>query len=73
MIQPFQLPVRILVLFGSFLILGMVLSVDFPTTVAADFSEQQQLVDKAKLTIERFRADPSLKEAIQAWSPETKA
>jgi lipid-binding SYLF domain-containing protein len=73
MVQPFLLSVRKVVLFGSFLILGMVLSVDFPTAVAADFSEQQQLVDKAKLTIERFRADPSLKEAIQAWSPETKA
>jgi lipid-binding SYLF domain-containing protein len=50
-----------------------VLAAGIQTAPAADFSEQQQLVDKAKLTIERFSADPSLKEAIRSWSPETRA
>jgi len=65
------------ILFGSLLCLfvtgGALVAGSFSTAAAADFSEQQQLVDKAKLTIEQFRADPSLKEAIAAWSPEVKA
>lgn len=60
-------------LVGPILILSILVAEGFSTALAADFSEQKQLIDKAKLTIERFRADPSLKEAIQAWSPETKA
>ena len=73
MAKPFLRAILLSSLLGSFLILGVLVADGFSTAVAADFSEQQQLVDKARLTIERFRADPSLKEAIQAWSPETKA
>ncbi len=58
---------------GSFSSLGTLVAGDFSPAAAADFSEQQQLVAKAKLSIERFRADPSLKDAIRAWSPEAKA
>jgi SH3 domain-containing YSC84-like protein 1 len=34
--------------------------------ITADFSEQQQLVDKARLTIEAFAADPELKAALRS-------
>ena len=34
--------------------------------ITADFAEQQQLIDKAKLTIEAFGADPDLKTSLQA-------
>jgi SH3 domain-containing YSC84-like protein 1 len=33
--------------------------------ITADFSEQQQLIDKAQMTIEAFGADPNLKTALQ--------
>jgi lipid-binding SYLF domain-containing protein len=37
------------------------------------FSEQQQLIDKAVLTIERFGADPNLKDGLHLWSSQAKA
>lgn len=40
---------------------------------ATDSTEQQRLVDKATLTLKAFAADPGLKEALRAWSPETRA
>ena len=40
---------------------------------AAEVAEQQRLVDKATLTLKAFAADPGLKAALRAWSPETRA
>lgn len=40
---------------------------------SADFSEQQQIVDKAKLTVEAFAADPSLKQPLHDLGPEARA
>ena len=40
---------------------------------AADFAAQQQVVDKAKLTLEAFAADPSLKEPLHEWGPQARA
>ena len=42
-------------------------------TQAGDFAEQQMLVDKSKLTLEAFAADPSLKDALRDLSHEAKA
>ena len=72
MTKPMLRSVLVRLVLGSFLMVDM-LAGGFPTAVAADFSEQKQLIEKAKLTIERFRADPALKDAIQSWSPEAKA
>ena len=72
MTKPMLRSVLVSLVLGSFLMVDM-LAGGFPTAVAADFSEQKQLIEKAKLTIERFRADPALKDAIQSWSPEAKA
>ena len=60
-------------LLSSLLMFGVLIADGFWSAMAGDFSEQKQLIEKAKLTIERFRADPALKEAIQVWSAETKA
>ena len=40
---------------------------------AADVAEQQRLVDKARLTLMAFAADPGLQAALREWSPETRA
>jgi lipid-binding SYLF domain-containing protein len=40
---------------------------------SGDFAEQQLLVDKAKLTLEAFTADPSLKDALRDLGPQAKA
>lgn len=40
---------------------------------SADFSEQQQIVDKAQLTVEAFAADPSLKLPLRELGPEARA
>ena len=40
---------------------------------AADIAEQQRLVEKARLTLMAFAADPGLKSALREWSPETRA
>jgi len=40
---------------------------------SAGFSEQQQLVDKAKMTLEEFAADPGLKGALQDLGPHSRA
>ena len=44
-----------------------------PQSYAADSVEQQQLVDKARLTLEAFAADPGLKEPIREWKHDMKA
>ncbi|HEX4968523.1 MAG TPA: lipid-binding SYLF domain-containing protein [Nitrospiraceae bacterium] len=40
---------------------------------AAEVAEQQRLVEKARLTLMAFAADPGLKAALREWSPETRA
>ena len=40
---------------------------------STDFAEQQQIVDKAKMTLEAFGADPGLKGSIQDLGPQAKA
>lgn len=40
---------------------------------SADPMEQQQIVDKAKMTLEAFAADPGMKAAIQDLGPQAKA
>ena len=40
---------------------------------AAESAEQQRLVEKARLTLMAFAADPGLKAALREWSPETRA
>jgi lipid-binding SYLF domain-containing protein len=40
---------------------------------AADVAEQQRLVEKARLTLLAFAADPGLQAALREWSPETRA
>ena len=35
--------------------------------MSAEAMEQQQLVDKAKMTMEAFAADPGLKDAVREW------
>lgn len=40
---------------------------------AGDFAAQQQMVDKAKLTLEAFAADPSLKEPLRELGPQARA
>ena len=54
--KPFLRTILLGSLLGSYLMVDM-LAGGFPTAVAADFSEQKQLIEKAKLTIERFRAE----------------
>lgn len=44
-----------------------------PPSYAADFAEQQQLVDKARLTLEAFAADPSVGGPIRELKSEAKA
>lgn len=59
-----------LLLAGAILI-GMTVA---PTaSSAADIAEQQQLVDKATLTLKAFAADPGLNAALREWAPETRA
>jgi len=40
---------------------------------AAELAEQQRLVEKARLTLMAFAADPGLQAALREWSPETRA
>ena len=41
--------------------------------LAADFAEQQQLVDKSKLTLEAFAGDPSLRGPLRELTPQARA
>lgn len=59
-----------LLLAGAMLI-GM--SVASTASSAADIAEQQQLVDKATLTLKAFAADAGLNTALREWAPETRA
>ncbi len=51
---------------------AMMLAMALPAG-SADFAEQQQLVDKAKLTLEAFTADPALKDPLRDLGPQARA
>ena len=52
---------------------GTMVAVSVSSAVASSAVEQQQLVDKAKMTVEAFIADPSVGTAIRDLKGETKA
>ena len=55
------------------ILLGSMVAVNAIPALAADSMEQQQLVDKAKMTIEAFAADPGVGPATRELKSETKA
>ena len=62
-----RLPLRAAVLFGA------MVAVSATPAWAADAMEQQQLVDKAKMTVETFAADPGVGPATRELKGEAKA
>jgi len=61
-----------LLLVGAVLLSATVPPLAAPAS-AAEIAEQQRLVDKARLTLLAFAADPGLQAALREWSPETRA
>ena len=59
-------------LFGSALLAVLVAMVPAHAW-SADFAEQQQLVDKSRLTLEAFAADSSLREPLRELGPQARA
>ena len=59
--------------FIGMLVLGTMTVVAAVPARADDFSEQQQLVDKAVLTVQAFAADPSVGPALREMKGEAKA
>jgi lipid-binding SYLF domain-containing protein len=57
---------------GTALLVLLAMLMAWPSTVAAS-SEQRALVDKARLTLEAFAADPATNDAIREWKSEAKA
>ena len=55
------------------ILFGTMVAVSAIPALAADSMEQQQLVDKAKMTIEAFAADPGVGPATRELKGETKA
>ena len=62
-----RLPLMAAVLFGSMVAVGTM------PALAADALEQQQLVEKAKMTIDAFAADPGVGPSTRELKGETKA
>jgi lipid-binding SYLF domain-containing protein len=62
-----RLPLMAAVLFGTMVAVSAV------PALAADAAEQQQLVDKAKMTVEAFISDPSVGPVIRELKGETRA
>ena len=62
-----RLPLMAAVLFGA------MVAVSATPAWAADAMEQQQLVDKAKMTVETFAADPGVGPATRELKGEAKA
>ena len=62
-----RLPLMAAVLFGT------MVAVSATPALAADAAEQQQLVDKAKMTVEAFISDPSVGPATRDLKGEAKA
>jgi lipid-binding SYLF domain-containing protein len=54
-------------------LIGTMVAVSAVPALAADFAEQQQLVDKAKMTVETFAADPGVGPATRELKGEAKA
>jgi lipid-binding SYLF domain-containing protein len=52
---------------------GTMVAVSATSALAADAAEQQQLVDKAKMTVEAFISDPSVGPVIRDLKGETRA
>ena len=52
---------------------GALLVASAAPATAADFAEQQQVVDKAKMTLDRFLSDPSTGPALRDLKQQTKA
>lgn len=59
-------------LMGAILLGATAVPMAIPAS-AAEVAEQQRLVEKARLTLMAFAADPGLKSALREWSPETRA
>ena len=53
--------------------IGLFLACSALPAKSADFAEQQQLVEKAKFTLENFTADPGLKDSLRELSTEARA
>jgi lipid-binding SYLF domain-containing protein len=56
----------------SGVVIGAVAASLLASGISAAANEAEQLVEKAKLTIEAFAADQSIKEDVQSWSKEAK-
>jgi lipid-binding SYLF domain-containing protein len=54
-------------------LIGTIVTVSATPAISAEATEQQQLVDKAKMTLEAFASDSSLGTAIRDLKDETKA
>jgi lipid-binding SYLF domain-containing protein len=54
-------------------LIGATVAVSATSALAADAAEQQQLVDKAKMTVEAFAADPGVGPATREMKGEAKA
>ena len=57
---------------GTALLVVWVMVLAMPSSAAAS-SEQRQLVEKARLTLEAFGADPDMAGAVHQWKSEVKA
>ena len=54
-------------------LIGTMVAISATSALAADTLEQQQLVDKAKMTVEAFAADPSVRTATRELKGEARA
>ncbi|MGH9364057.1 MAG: lipid-binding SYLF domain-containing protein [Thermoanaerobaculia bacterium] len=59
-------------LLGALALIVLIELTSTPAGAAAS-SEEQQVIDKSRLTLEAFAADPGLKEALRDWAKEAKA
>jgi lipid-binding SYLF domain-containing protein len=64
---------RLRLLLAGAVLLGATATPFATSASAADVAEQQRLVEKARLTLLAFAADPGLQAALREWSPETRA
>ena len=53
--------------------IGLFLACSALPAASADFAQQQQLVEKARFTLENFTADPGLKDSLRELSKEARA
>jgi SH3 domain-containing YSC84-like protein 1 len=69
--KPSFITIRLLLM--AVVLFGTMVAVSATPALAGDFAEQQQLVDKAKMTVEAFIADPSVGPATRELKGEAKA